>query len=315
LNGNETKKTIFFAIVLLVAIAAVFIVLFKEEILANFFWIALLLVFIFLIMKYEILLMLKEYERAVIFRLGKAYRVGGPGWTLLIPFIETYEKVDLRVQTVDIPKQEVITKDNIELRVDAVVYLRVKKDKESVIRSVVEVKDYLRASKLFVISSIRNIVGSFKLSDVIANSDKLNQNLLTELQELASEWGIKVESANFKDINIPKTVIDAMHAEKAAVQRKLATIQNAEGSKAEITAVREAAETLSDRALAYYYLKALEKLGEGASTKFIFPVELTNLAHSIKNVMKKEENPQPELEALFRQYAPVIKKIAKPKKK
>lgn len=272
----------------------------------NIVWLTLLALFIAMVWKYDFILMLKDYERAVIMRFGKINRVGGPGWCIVLPIIESATIVDLRTQTVDVPKQDVITRENIELRIDTVIYMRVKKDRESVINSVVEVENYKEAIRLYIISAIRDVIGSMELPEVIANTEALGNRLKKEAEKISSNWGIEIVSVEIKDVDIPQTVLEAMHEEKAAVQRKLARMQGAEAHMAEIRAVREAAEKLSDRALAYYYIRALEKLGAGKSTKFIFPMELSKLAEALGSRVSGRSST--EIEELFRRYAPAVER-------
>ncbi|MEM4364170.1 MAG: SPFH domain-containing protein, partial [Candidatus Diapherotrites archaeon] len=253
----------------------------------------------FFLIKYDYLIQLMDYERAVIFRFGKLNRVSGPGWALIFPPIESFRKVDLRVKTIDIPAQNVVTKDGIEIAVDGVVYLKVKNDKQSVINSVIQVDDYMRASELFVIGMIRSEAGKLDLNQLISRVDELDFNLKQMLSKLAVNWGVVVEDVVIQDIQVPKRVLEATEEQKAAIQRKLARMEAAEAHKAEIEAVRSAAENLSDKALAYYYVRALEKLGEGQSSKFIFPMELSELA----KVISKQRD-EKEVEALFKKYAP-----------
>jgi regulator of protease activity HflC (stomatin/prohibitin superfamily) len=270
----------------------------------NLLWLGLLLLFIVLVWKYNFILMLRDYERAVIMRFGKVVRVGGPGWCIVLPAIEEAAVVDLRTQTVDVPKQDVITKENIELKIDSVIYLRVKKDNQSIINSVVEVADYKRAIQLYIISSLRDVIGSMTLPDVIANTQVMEERLKKEATRISQGWGVEIVSVDIKDVDIPQTVLDAMHEEKAAVQRKLARMESAQAHMAEIEAVRKAAENLSDKALAYYYVRALEKLGMGKSTKFIFPMELSKLAEAVGG--RVSGRPPADIEGLFKKYAPAI---------
>jgi len=255
-------------------------------------WVLAIVVFFLLIWKLE-LLKLKDYERAVIFRLGKFNRVGGPGWTLILPFIEAYKRVDLRTRTLDVERQDTITKDSIEVTIDAVLYIKVKKDEESVKNSVLEIEDFETAAKTFVVASIRDAVGSMGLSEVISNIEAINKQVQAGLEEITKEWGVRVISVQIKDVDIPQTVLEAMHKQKAAVQEKLARIEKASAHKAEIDAVKEATEGLSDKALNYYYLKALEEMSRGKSTKIIFPLEFSSLASSIgSSIGGKQSNDQ-----------------------
>jgi len=318
-------------IVFIAFIALIFILLlaFLSNInlfMQNMFWLAILAVFLLSVWKFDFILLLKDYERAVIMRFGKVNRVGGPGWTVVLPGIETPTVIDLRTQTIDVPKQDVITKGNIELKVDAVIYLKVKKDSQSVINSVVEIEDYKQAIRLYVISTIRDIVGNMELAEVTANMPVLQQKIKESAAKISAGWGIEVVSVDLKDVDIPPTVLDAMHAEKAAIQKKFARMESAKAHMAEINAVKQAAEGLSDKALAYYYIQALEKLGEGKSTKFFFPMELTKLAEAVGGSFAGKASP--DVEKLFEKYAPAItgilskgekaaikKKVVKKKKK
>ncbi len=304
MQAKSIKQLVFVVLVFLI-LAVVFVMLSNIDMLtANALWIALALLFVLLFWKFDFLLTLKEYERAVIMRFGKVARVGGPGWCVMVPGIENATLVDLRTQTIDVPKQEVVTKDNIELKIDAVIYLRVDKDRQSVIDSIIEVEDYKDAIRLYIISTIRDIIGSMELPEVIANTETMEQKLKAEATKISKGWGVEVVSVDMKDVDIPQTVLDAMHEEKAAVQKKLARMESAQAHMAEIEAVRKAAENLSDRALAYYYVRALEKMAEGKSTKFIFPMELSRLAEAIGG--RVTGKPGPDVEHLFKKYAPAV---------
>jgi len=301
--NEQHIKYIVFVFVLFIALSiAVALVSNFDSVVANGLWILLAAIFVLVVWKGDVLLLLQDYQRAVIMRFGKVKRVGGPGWCIVLPFIEAPTIVDLRTQTIDVPKQDVITKGNIELKIDAVIYLRVDSDKQSVINSVVEVEDYRQAISLYIVSSIRNIIGGMMLSEVVSKTEGIEEQLKKEAEKISKGWGIKIVSVDIKDVDIPKTVLDAMHLEKAAEQERLARVETAKAHEYEIETVKRAAETLSDKALAYYYIRALEKLGEGKSTKFLFPMEITRLAESIAKGTKSGS----DLEHLFEKYAPAV---------
>ena len=303
-QSNPVKQIIFLGVVVLL-IALVFVAIqYQDVIIKNLLWLAIGTIFIYLIVKYDYVLLLKEYERAVILRFGRVNRVGGPGWAVQFPPLEESIVVELRTQTIDVPKQSIITKDKIELTIDAVIYMRVKKDNASVINSVTEVKDYQNAMQLYVISLIRDVAGSLQLSELVENIEKLNVQLKEGLKEVSEQWGVEVISVEIQSVDIPKIVLDALHDKQAAEQRKLGRFEEAEAQKREIEVVKEAAESLSDKALAYYYVKALEKLAEGKATKIIFPLEITKIAEAIGG-RAVGKNPS-ELETIFRKYRPVI---------
>ncbi|MFH1240323.1 MAG: SPFH domain-containing protein [Candidatus Diapherotrites archaeon] len=299
-SESGIKKIIFIVLVLFVLMIIAAIIVNIQMISDNLLWIGLLAVFLFIFWKFDIILLLTEYERAVIFRFGKVNRVGGPGWAFMIPFIENHKHVDLRTHTLDVPKQDVITQDSIELRVDAIIYLKVSSDPQSVINSVIEVEDFRDAVKLYVISTIRDVMGGMTLSEIIANLPKLNAALKEKLILISRNWGVDIASVEIKDVDVPKIVMDAMHEQKAAVQEKLARLQKADAHKAEIEAVKDATENLSQNAINYYYIKALEEMSKGQSTKIFFPVELSNLAASMSDRIgtkgKESENFEKQIE-------------------
>lgn len=319
LGGMESYKVkqLFFVFVVVLVAAVIYLSITNQEVIVPLvLMLAIFAIAAFLVKQYDFLLTLKEFERAVIYRFGHVNRVGGPGWTTVIPLIESFKIVDLRTQTIDIPEQEVITKDKIVTKVDAIVYLYVKHDAESVTRSVIEIDDYKKAAELFVLSSIRDVAGTMTLTELISNTAELNTKVKEKLAQIAESWGVEIESVEISSIKLPDTVSAAMHEEKAAEQKKLARMESAMAHSAEIDAVRNAAGQLSDKALAYYYIRALEKLGEGASTKFIFPMELSKLAEQVAGRVKTGvSSGDSGLDELFKKYAPALAQIAGKEKK
>ena len=299
----------FFATVLIFVVVAAYFILTNAYALANLVLVAGgFILILFLIKQYDFLITLKEYERAVIYRLGRINRVGGPGWTFMIPVIESFKIVDLRTQTLDVKPQSVITKDNIVVTVDAVIYLFVKKDKQSVINSVIEVDDFRRGATQFVQAKLRDVSGSLTLQELISDVGKLNTELRKELEQIANSWGVAVESVELQELIIPKEIEEAFSKRAAAEQTKLAQIQKALGMKAEIDSIRQAAEKLDDKSLSYFYIKALEVLGQGASTKFIFPLELSSLIQNLSEKTRKAHSKN-DLENAFEQYAPALYRV------
>jgi regulator of protease activity HflC (stomatin/prohibitin superfamily) len=278
--AQNFKYLVFFTLVFLILASLYTVFIYQDFLVTNFVWIALLVFFAWVVYKYDFVLQLLDYQRAVIFRFGKVNRVGGPGWAIVWPIIETSASVDLRVKTVDVPKQHVVTKDGVEVTIDAVVYLKVKKDNQSVVNSIIEVENHEKAAQLFVVSSLRDVIGSMMLSDVIANIEVINAQIKENLEQISKSWGIAVDSIEIKDVEIPEAVLNAMHEQKAAVQQKLARMERALAQKAEIDAVREAAASLDDKALAYYYIKAIEGMANSKGSKVFFPSEFSKLAES-----------------------------------
>lgn len=286
--ASENFKYVVFLVLVLVILGVIYSVfVFQDFVISNIIGIIIVVFFIWLIYKYDFLLQLLDYQRAVVYRFGKVHRVGGPGWAWVWPIIEDYALVDLRVKTIDVPKQNVVTKDGVELRIDAILYLKVKKDNQSVVNSVIEVEDYVDASKQFIVSSLRDVVGSIELSEVISNIEVINAKIKENLEQISKNWGVTVESVEIQDVEIPEAVISAMHEQKAAVQQKLARMERALGQKAEIEAVKDAASHLDDKALAYYYIKAIENMSNSKGSKVFFPSEFSKLAESFTHVTDK----------------------------
>jgi len=306
-GDSKSKETIFVGVVLVLAFFAFMVFSNQAMVFQNLPLLILLAVVLYVFWKFDFLLTLTDYERAVISRFGRVHRVGGPGWTLLLPPFESYEKVDLRTQIIDIPKQDVVTKDGVEVKIAAIIYIKVQNDPTSIVNSIVKVEDYKEASKLYVISEIRDVGGTLTMRELISNVDELNKRIQLALEKIAHGWGVEIESVEIKDIDIPRTVLEAMHEEKAAVQKKLARMENAEAHKAEIDAVKEAAEHLSDKAISYYYIKALEKISEGKATKIVFPMEISKLASQISGKLGASEAvTQASEEQLIAKYAPLL---------
>lgn len=281
------KYLIFFALLAVLIVSIYTIIIYQNFLITNIVWIAILAIFAFIVYKYDFILQLVDYQRAVVYRFGKVHHVGGPGWTWVWPILEKTVLVDLRVKTLDVPKQHVVTKDGVEITIDAIVYLKVKKDNQSVVNSVIEVEDYVKASQLFVVSSLRDVIGSMMLSDVIANIEVINAQIKENLEQILKNWGIVCDSIEIKDVEIPEVVLNAMHEQKAAVQQKLARMERALAQKAEIDAVREATSSLDEKALAYYYIKAIEGMSNSKGSKVFFPSEFTQLASSFASATGK----------------------------
>jgi len=220
---------------------------------------------------------LETYEKAVVQRYGKFNRVGGPGWTFVLPFIETYNVVDVRVKTIDLLGYEAITKDDIRLYLDIVVYARIMDP----YKAVLEVKDVNTAILTFLKSITRETVGNLTAEEVISNIAKVNELLTGERDRLKKEWGVDLISVEIQEITLPQQVQESMHNLRSAEYQRQVVEQQAFAREALINAIQRAASKLDNPALAYMYLEALKKVADGQSTKLIFPMELTRLAESV----------------------------------
>ncbi len=274
MNEDQKQVAIFmlFIAVLVVAVLSVLLLNQVQQILVLGAVIAVLAVVYWFSPTFVV--QLKEFERGVVFRMGKYERMIGPGWHFLIPFIETCTTVDLRIRTVDIKPQKVVTKDNIELTVDAILYLKV----EDPVKAIVNVKDYEHSAVSYIQAHLRDVIGRMTMAEVLSNINEINKRLSEGIKEVDDEWGVAVQQVEIQSVDLPDIVVKAMHEKKAAEEQKLATKERAEASKMEIDAVREAAGKLSDPALQYLYLQSLQKIADGRSNKIIFPLELSRLA-------------------------------------
>jgi len=219
-----------------------------------------------------------EYERGVIFRLGRLVGARGPGLFFIIPFVDRMVKVDLRVITMDVPSQEVITKDNVTVKVDAVVYFRVV-DPEA---SVVKVLDFIRATSLICQTTIRNVLGQSELDELLTQREKLNQMLQKIIDEQTDPWGIKVSIVEIKSVELAETMRRSMAAQAEAERERRAKIIHAEGEFQAAERLAEAGKIVA-REPATLQLRYLQTLTEIASEKnstiivFPFPIDLIKM--------------------------------------
>ncbi|MBI1801417.1 MAG: slipin family protein [Chloroflexi bacterium] len=223
----------------------------------------------------------QEYERGVIFRLGRLVGPRGPGLFLIIPFLDRMVKVDLRVVTLDVPTQEVITKDNVTVKVNAVLYFRVVNPPDAVVK----VEDFRRATWLKSQTTLRSVLGQSSLDDLLANRDAINQNLQRIIDEQTEPWGIKVTSVEVKDVELPQTMQRAMAKQAEAEREKRAKIIHAEGEFAASQQLAEAAKvlTISEGAMQLRYLQTLTEIAVEKNSTIIFPVPI-DVLEAIKRI-------------------------------
>jgi regulator of protease activity HflC (stomatin/prohibitin superfamily) len=213
-----------------------------------------------------------EYERGVIFRLGRFVGVRGPGLIFLIPFIERMVKIDLRVVTMDVPTQECITLDTVSVKVDAVVYFRVMKPEDAVLN----VEQYIRASSLLSQTTLRNVVGQSELEDLLAHRDKVNEKLQTLIDEGTEPWGIKVSMVEVRDVQLPDTMQRAMAAQAEAERERRAKIVHAEGEAQAAEKLAQAAKIISSQpaAMQLRYLQTLTQISTEKTNTIVFPLPI-----------------------------------------
>jgi len=214
----------------------------------------------------------QEYERGVIFRLGRFVGVRGPGFILLIPFIERMVRIDLRVVTMDVPSQECITVDTVTVKVDAVVYFRVMKPEDAVLN----VEQYIRATSLLSQTTLRNVVGQSDLEDLLAHRDKINERLQSLIDEGTEPWGIKVSMVEVRDVQLPDTMQRAMAAQAEAERERRAKIVHAEGEAQAAEKLAEAARVIGSQpaAIQLRYLQTLTQISTEKTNTIVFPLPI-----------------------------------------
>ena len=211
-----------------------------------------------------------EYRRLVLFRLGRLVGSRGPGIVLTIPFIDRAVTVDLRILTLDVPVQEVITKDNVAIKVNAVVYFRVLEPS----KSVVEVENYVIATSQLAQTTLRSVVGSVELDEVLSSREKINQELQKIIDERTDPWGIKVSAVEVKELELPEEMKRAMARQAEAERERRAKIISAEGELQAATKLSEAARQMevSPITLQLRYLQTIREISGDRNTTTFFPI-------------------------------------------
>ena len=233
-----------------------------------------MIVFALILFFTQAIRILKEYERGVIFRLGRIIGAKGPGLILLIPVIDRMVRVDLRTVTMDVPPQDIITKDNVTMKVNAVVFFRVVEPS----RSIIEVEDYLTATSQLAQTTLRSVLGQVELDTVLGERERLNKNLQEILDSQTDPWGVKVSHVEIKGVDLPVEMQRAMARQAEAERERRAKIIAAEGEMQASQKISEAADVLSANpvSLQLRYLQSMiEMANERTSTIIIpFPMDL-----------------------------------------
>jgi regulator of protease activity HflC (stomatin/prohibitin superfamily) len=222
----------------------------------------------------------QEYERGVVFRLGRFTGVRGPGLFMIIPFIERSVKVDLRVVTMDVPSQEAITKDNVTVKVNAVVYFRVVKPEDSVIK----VFDHRYATSQISQTTLRSVIGQSELDEVLAHREKINQTLQRIIDEQTDPWGVKVSIVEIKEVELPQAMQRAISAQAEAERERRAKVVHAEGERQAAEKLAEAAKIMATQpiALQLRYLQTLTVIATEKTNTIVFPLPVDMIASLLK---------------------------------
>ncbi len=231
---------------------------------------------ILIVLLYNTVKVLKEYERGVVFFLGRFQRVKGPGLILLFPIIQTMTKVDLRVIVLDVPTQDVISRDNVSVKVNAVIYFRIVDPEKAVIR----VANVFEATSQLSQTTLRSVLGQHELDDMLAERDKLNSDIQTILDQRTDNWGIKVANVEIKHVDLDESMIRAIAQQAEAERSRRAKVINAEGELQAAQKLADAARTLASekQALQLRYLQTLKDIANDKTNTIVFPAPLEMLS-------------------------------------
>jgi len=242
-------------------------------------------VVILLIILISAIKIMREYERGVIFRFGRLRGTKGPGIFLIIPFVDKMIKVDLRTVTMDVPPQDVITKDNVPVKVNAVIYFRVMDPA----KSVVKIERYMVATSQIAQTTLRSILGQAELDDLLSRRDKINQELQKIIDEQTDPWGIKVSVVEVKDVELPQSIQRAFARQAEAERERRAKIINAEGEFQASERLSEAARVLGKHPISVQlrFLQTLKEIGTEQNSTIVFPVPVDLVQSFIDKLGKK----------------------------
>jgi len=229
---------------------------------------------------------LREYERGVIFRLGRLVGAKGPGLILLIPIIDKMVRVSLRVITMDVPPQEVITKDTVPVKVNAVIYFRVVNPENSV----VIIQDFINATSQIAQTTLRSVLGQMELDELLSQREKINQTLQKIVDEHTGPWGVKVTAVETKDVELPESMKRAMAKQAEAERERRAKIIHAEGEYQASEKLVKAAERIATQpmALQLRYLQTLTEIAADKNSTTLFPLPIDLIRPFLENYSPKE---------------------------
>ncbi len=247
-------------------------------------WTIIILAFVLIFVISWMIRVVPEYRRLVVFRLGHVIGSKGPGLVFVIPFIDKAVTVDLRILTLDVPVQEVITRDNVAIKVNAVVYFRVLEP----IKSVIEVENYVVATSQLAQTTLRSVVGSVELDEVLASREKINQELQKIIDERTDPWGIKVSAVEVKELELPDGMKRAMARQAEAERERRAKIISAEGELQAAEKLSEAAAKMeaSPVTLQLRYLQTIREISGERNTTTFFPLPIDLIKPFIDKLAK-----------------------------
>ena len=232
---------------------------------------------------------LREYERGVIFRLGRIarglYGGNGPGLVIIVPFIDRLVRVSLRTVAMDVPPQDVITKDNVTVKVNAVIYFRVV-DQE---RAIIQVEDYLHATSMMSQTTLRSVLGQSQLDDLLSKRDQINADLQRIIDQQTEPWGVKVTAVEVKNVDLPQEMQRAIARQAEAERERRAKVIHAQGEFEASQRLADAADVIgrNPAALQLRYLQTLVEIAAGKNSTTIFPIPIDTIAPFLKGLTQK----------------------------
>jgi len=252
----------------------------------NIIIIVIVAVFVLLILSMAIKIV-PEYERGVLFRLGRLVGQRGPGLFVIIPFVDRMVKADLRVVTMDVPSQEVITRDNVTVRVNAVVYFRVVNPEDSVVK----VLDHIRATSQISQTTLRNVLGQSELDELLTQREMLNQRLTQIIDEHTDPWGVKVSTVEIKEVELPDQMKRSMAAQAEAERERRAKVIHAEGELQASEKLAEAGAVIGRQptTLQLRYLQTLTEIASEKNSTLIFPLPMDLFSAFMRRISPEEE--------------------------
>jgi regulator of protease activity HflC (stomatin/prohibitin superfamily) len=235
---------------------------------------------------------LREYERGVVFQLGRFYKVKGPGLILVIPVIQQMVKTDLRVVVMDVPTQDVISRDNVSVKVNAVVYFRIV-DPE---RAIIQVENVYEATSQLAQTTLRSVLGQHDLDEMLSERDKLNKDIQQILDEHTDNWGIKVTNVEIKHVDLNESMVRAIAQQAEAERARRAKVIHAEGEMQASARLLEAAQQLAQepQAMQLRYLQTLNQIANDRTTTIVFPLPLDLIAPLLERLPAAKPVPRPD---------------------
>jgi len=242
---------------------------------------------VLLILAFSSLRVLREYQRGVVFQLGRFWKVKGPGLVLVIPGIQQMVRVDLRVVTMDVPPQDVISRDNVSVKVNAVLFFRVVDPQ----RAIIQVEDYLMATSQLAQTTLRVVLGKHELDEMLAERERLNLDVQQILDSQTDAWGIKVVNVEIKHIDLNESMVRAIARQAEAERERRAKIIHAEGEKQAAAALLEAARMLAQQpeAMQLRYLQTMTQVAGDRATTVILPLPMDLLGRLLDKKRKDDE--------------------------